>query len=140
MLDLNIYAIVVSAVIIMVLGAFWFSPVLFGNAWMAAMGLTMNDIEEMQKEGKSMGSAYAASMISAVTIAVAFAVLIRLLGLEGNVVYGLLLAVGIYFCFNFTTVIKQIFWEERPAKLVFISGGYELTSFIFAGAIISVWQ
>jgi Protein of unknown function (DUF1761) len=38
--DLNYFAVVVAALVPMVLGAVWYTPVLFGRQWLAASGNT----------------------------------------------------------------------------------------------------
>ncbi len=139
MIELNIFAVIVSAVIIMGLGAMWFSPVLFGNQWMKEMNLTMEDFERMQAEGKSFTMAYVSSGISALVISVAMASLISLLGFHGNIAYALLTAVLIYFCFTAMATLKEIHWEDRPLRLSMIGGGYELTSYLIAAGISALW-
>ena len=43
--DLNYIAIIVAIVAGQAFGALWFSPVLLGNQWMAAIGTTKEEIE-----------------------------------------------------------------------------------------------
>ena len=42
--QMNIFAVLVGAVASMALGALWYSPLLFGNAWMAAIGKTHDQL------------------------------------------------------------------------------------------------
>ena len=54
-LDLNAWAILAATVAGMVIGAAWYSPLLFGKAWLTALGKTE---EELVSPGPAMvGSA-----------------------------------------------------------------------------------
>ena len=50
--------IILAAVAQFVLGAVWYSPVLFGNTWMRIMEATHFSKEEIQKMQKAMGPFY----------------------------------------------------------------------------------
>jgi hypothetical protein len=47
--QLNFLAILVAAVAAFVLGALWYSPVLFAKQWMKAHGYTPDKLEAMKK-------------------------------------------------------------------------------------------
>ena|SRR2546429_365465 len=59
--NVNIVAVLVAALLTFVLGAFWYSPVLFARQWMQAQGYTQEKVEEMKKKG--MTRAYAVSVL-----------------------------------------------------------------------------
>lgn len=44
-MEFNVYAILVAAIVPLVLGFLWYSPVLFGNVWMRESGLTEEKIK-----------------------------------------------------------------------------------------------
>ena len=44
--SVNYLAIVVSAIVYWVIGAFWFSPPLFGKIWMKGIGKTQEQLKE----------------------------------------------------------------------------------------------
>src|SRR5438445_11664520 len=71
--NVNIVAILVAALLTFVLGAFWYSPVLFARQWMQAQGYTPEKVEEMKKKG--MTRAYAVSMLCYVVTAYVVALL-----------------------------------------------------------------
>src|SRR5437667_9641386 len=60
--NVNILAVLVAAVLTFVLGAVWYSPVLFAKQWMAAQGYTAENLEEMKR--KAVTRAYAVSVLS----------------------------------------------------------------------------
>jgi len=55
-IDLNYWAVLVSAVASMVIGALWYSPILFGNIWMNLMKIDPKNIDKMKDKG--MGKYY----------------------------------------------------------------------------------
>src|SRR5438094_8878091 len=59
--NINIFAVLVAAVLTFVLGAVWYSPVLFAKQWMAAQGYTPEKLEEMKRKGVTR--AYAVSVL-----------------------------------------------------------------------------
>src|SRR2546421_10517210 len=59
--NVNLLAVLVAAVLTIVLGAVWYSPVLFAKQWMHAHGYTPEKVEEMKRRGG--GRAYAVSFL-----------------------------------------------------------------------------
>ena len=48
--NVNIVAVLIAALLTFVLGAFWYSPILFARQWMQAQGYTPEKIAERRKE------------------------------------------------------------------------------------------
>ena len=71
--NVNIVAVLVAALLTFVLGAFWYSPVLFARQWMQAQGYTQEKVEEMKKKG--MTRAYAVSVLCYIVTAYVVALL-----------------------------------------------------------------
>src|SRR2546428_3924509 len=57
--NVNVLAVIVAAVATFILGAVWYSPVLFAKQWMQAHGYTPEKLEEMKRRGVT--PAYAVS-------------------------------------------------------------------------------
>ncbi len=47
--DVNKIAVLVAALATFILGAFWYSPLLFARQWMQAQGYTPEKLEQMKK-------------------------------------------------------------------------------------------
>ncbi|MFK7898889.1 MAG: DUF1761 domain-containing protein [Myxococcota bacterium] len=89
--QLNWIAILVSTGVAGGLGAAWYSPALFGNAWMAEIGMSEEDL------GPSGGALFG-SVFSCLIAAVSMAILFAGLGvhtLSGGLAVGALVAFGI---------------------------------------------
>src|SRR5256885_16134633 len=71
--NVNIVAVLVAALLTFVLGAFWYSPVLFARQWMQAQGYTPEKVVEMKKKGMTRG--YVVSMLCYIVTAYVVALL-----------------------------------------------------------------
>ena len=63
----NYLAILVAAVAGMIVGALWYSPLLFGNVWMKLMGLGRKQLQAAKKKG--MGKSYFLSFVALLVMA-----------------------------------------------------------------------
>ncbi len=129
--DINYWAVIVTAIVPMILGALWYSPAMFARSWMEAAGRTR---EEMS--GAKMG--YVLSAAAAVITSYALARVERWAEVDdlwnGGLV-GLLVWVG----FVATVLAVTTYFGGRPAKLWFINAGYQLLSLVLMGAILGTW-
>ena len=50
-IDLNYWAVLVSAVASMTIGALWYSPILFGKIWMNLMKIDLKSMDKMEDKG-----------------------------------------------------------------------------------------
>ena len=131
---LNPWPIVVCAVFQWLLGATWYSPVLFAPAWMAALGITPDP---------SKKSGMIAGMISSLIgdLLLSFVVLhfITWAGASSwpsGAFIGLLTWLGFFAAPNF----PQGIYEGRPFKLFAINNGYWLVALVASGVVLAVWR
>src|SRR2546428_10181222 len=71
--NVNVLAVIVAAVATFILGAVWYSPVLFAKQWMQAHGYTPEKLEEMKRRGVTR--AYAVSVLCYLVMAYVLALL-----------------------------------------------------------------
>src|SRR2546429_2890520 len=71
--NVNVLAVIVAAVATFILGAVWYSPVLFAKQWVQAHGYTPEQLEAMKKRG--VARAYAVSALCYLVMAYALALL-----------------------------------------------------------------
>lgn len=132
--NVNYLAVLVAAIAYMALGALWYSPVLFGNAWMRGIGKT----KEQVMAGFSLLN-YLWGIITAFVAAYGIA---RLTGMTGGntvadaVIISLLAAI----CFVLTTMGINDVFEKRPKGLTFINIFYHIVGFVIIGIIIGLWR
>jgi len=130
---INIPAIIVAAVLPFLLGGLWYSPLLFGKAWMNANNLTGEDIENSNQTKKFafsflfflLMSANLAGFLASPETDLQFAVLAGFLAGFGWVALGF----GVIALF-----------EMRSWKYIFINGGYMVVAFILMGAVLGAWR
>ncbi len=129
--DVNFLAVLVAAVAYFIIGGLWYS-VLFGKAWLAAIGKTE---EEVRSEGGAP-VAYVVSFISSLISAYFLAIFMNGTTLQAGLAMGLWVWMG----FVATTNSPPYFYENRNKKLYLIYGAYTLVSFLVMGAILALWQ
>ena len=135
---MNYLAIIVAAIVNVILGSLWYSPVLFSKPWTKAMGLKKEDIAKGYKMGAGM---YVPPFIAAIVSSYVLAWFMHALNvttLGGGIQIGFLAWLG------FTTTAQVlnswVFSGGKPKELYFINTGYHLVVFCLMGAILAVWQ
>lgn len=130
--DLNYEAIFVCSIIYLLLGALWYSPILFGKQWISLTGL-------QEKDMKGSVRAYIGGFFVALYISVVLSMFIyktqALTALEGALV-------GFWAWFGFiaTTHFSGVIWEKKPFNLYLIHVVFLLIMLVISGAILAVWR
>ncbi|HUR12135.1 MAG TPA: DUF1761 domain-containing protein [Flavitalea sp.] len=132
MSTINWLAVLVAGISAFVLGGVWYSPALFGKAWMTENKFTTEDVQRGNK-GKIFGWSLVLSLIMAVNLAMFLNT--PEIDFTMGIVYGLLTGVWI-FC---GIAIVGLF-EHKSARYIFINGGYMLLALTLMGAIIGAWK
>lgn len=128
---INFFAVLVAAISGMALGALWYSPVAFGNAWMRELGLN----------AESLGSpapAMAGSMIACLVTALALESLFVFAG-GGGLVDGLRLGLLVGIGIVATAIMSDALFSGWSWRLYFIQAGYRVAYIIIMGVIIGLW-
>ena len=116
-------------------GMIWYSPVVFGNTWMDLVGLTPEKIKKAGGPARAMMVAVGAGFLSALSMAIVFA-LIDVRTVPQGIIVALLLWLG----FNAVSHAKHAAFEGRPARLVAISAGGDLVGAVVMGVILGAWR
>jgi len=129
---INYLALVVGAVARFLFGWLWYSPLLFGKAWVS---LTNCNSDEMKRRMPVLAPA---DLIS--NFVMAF-VLVHAVHYAGATNAGRGAAVGFFNWLGFiaTITLMSTLYEKRPAKLFWINAGFQLVSLLIMGAIVAVW-
>ncbi len=131
--DINYLAVLTATFITMILGALWFSPILFGNKWMKMMGFT----EEQLKEDGSVKEMII-SVLTSFVEAVVLASLVIMTGADTifqGIHLGAMIGIGIIAMVN----LSNAMFNRVPIKLWLIGSGYRVVYFMINGAILAVW-
>ncbi len=125
---------VAAAVASTILGALWYSPVLFGRQWAALM--ETSGARMLRGDGSGGGAAYAASFALDVVTAAVLSFLISALAL-GNVLDVLGVVFWIWLGFAAPLAAGEVFWGGRPWRLFALNAGYRLAAIGAMGVVLS---
>jgi hypothetical protein len=131
---INYWAVLVSAIAYMVLGAVWYSPVLFGNAWMKGIGKSKEQVAADFSPSNYI-FAFAGSFIASYGIA-------RIMAWSGgdSVVDGIKVSLVAGVCFVFATMSVNDTFEKRSGGLSMINILYHVIGLVIAGIIVGLWR
>jgi hypothetical protein len=125
----SIWWLVAAVLVYMVVGALWYSPLLFAGPWMKAVGKSTDDMK-----GGSF-SMYAVPAVGAVIVTVTLAFLADSMGLHGWT-SGAVLGIQMWLAFAATTALTNRVFQGGSMQLFAIDLGYHLVGFIAAGALV----
>jgi len=131
--ELNYMAILVAALINMVVGAFWYSPSLFGKEWARLIGRKMEDLK-----GRG-GPGYGVAMIGALIQAYIFAHFISYTG-SSTIAEGAVTGFWLWLGFVAVTMAVNTTFAGRSWSLWKIDSGYFLVVLVINGALLAVWS
>lgn len=134
LLDVNYVAVVVAAVGTFILGALWYSPVLFGKAWVAAHGYGPDQIEAMRK---GAGKAYTVSLLCYLVMAWVMGVLVTRIGID-SLIGGIKLGALCWLGFAATIGLTAHMFSERKLATYVIDAGYQLAYLLLMGMVLAI--
>jgi hypothetical protein len=130
--QINLWAVLAAGLSSMILGALWYSPVLFGKAWSAASGVT----EEQAKAAnmaKIMGTAFALAVVGA-------AVFAMFLGPRPGLMFATAAGLSAGLCWVAGSFGINYLFEQRPLRLFLINGGYHTLQYTLIGLVLGLWH
>jgi hypothetical protein len=130
---INWLAVAAAAASTFVLGGLWYSPVLFGRAWMA-----VNNLSEADLGRGNMARIFGLSLLCSLLMAANLAAFLATPDTTAawGATAGFLAGFG--WVFLAIAIIAQ--FERRPWKYVAINGGYMTVAFVIMGLIIGAWR
>ena len=129
---INIWAVLAAGVSSMVLGALWYSPVLFGKAWSAASGVT----EEKAKSANmamTMGTAFVLAVIGALVFAMVLAP-------KPAPMFATAAGLSAGLCWVAGSFGINYLFEQRGLRLFLINGGYHTVQYTLIGLVLGLWH
>jgi len=130
--EINYWAVLVSALAFFMIGAIWYSPVLFANSWIKELGITK---EEMAKGSmvKTFGISFLLMLVMAFNLA---AFIGNGMGIQFGATAGALTGIG----WVALAIGINYLYERKSFRIWLINAGYMAVSFTVMGAIIGAWQ
>ena len=137
-MGVNLWAVLGSAAATMVIGFLWYSPMLFANPWMVAMGYDPADKAKIGEMQKSAGPKYAISLLASILSAFILGKIIYHLAIS-TALYGMKVGFAVWLAFVMTVQLTDKLFTNRPTKLFLINTGYQLACYLAMGAILGKW-
>lgn len=131
--NINYLAVLVAAFSTFLLGGLWYSPLLFGKAWMR-----VNDFSEAELEKFSKARMFGWSSVFALVMA--FNLAMFLASPDTNVVWGM--TAGALAGLGWVAMSVGIIgvFENKSWLYIAINGGYMVIAFVLMGAILGAWR
>lgn len=129
----NWLAVIAAAIATFGLGGLWYSPAVFGHAWMKANGLTPEDVNKGNK-AKIFGLSFIFSLLMSANLAMFLA------GPETTVAWGATagLLAGLGWVALGLAIISL--FEHRSWTYILVNGGYMTVAFVLMGLILGAWR
>jgi len=130
---INWFAVLAASLSTFALGGLWYSPALFGRAWMTVNNLNNEQLAK-SNTAKIFGLAFVFAVIMAANLA-AFLAEPKTTATWGATA-GFLAGFG-WVALGIATIAL---FERRSAKYVLINGGYMTVAFVLLGLILGAWR
>lgn len=132
---INWLALLVATLSYFMLGALWYSKVLFGNKWATLVKLDMNNPDLK----KGMGTKMTASFMLMLLACLGLSLLIIKFDMI-NLLEGLKLGLLTGICFAGTALSVSFIYESKHSGLFLIDCGYHLFGQVIASIILVLWR
>jgi hypothetical protein len=123
--QVSLVATLVATVAGFVLGALWYGP-LFGTAWMAARGVSGDELQRRVNPGVAYGVTFVLGLVASFVFGM-------FLGPHPSLALGLGAGASAGVCWVATALATNYLFEGRPASLSFINGGFHAVRFTLIG-------
>lgn len=131
---INWIAVLVGAVAYFMLGALWYSKVLFAKRWISDLKIDVNNPDAQKGMGVMFGGSFVLMFVQALAVAILMG-RVETGGWLGGVKVGAFAGC----CFCATAVGVNYLYEKKPLSLFLINAGYAIVGNALAGAIIGMW-
>jgi len=128
--------VIVAGVVAWLIGALWYSPVMFSKAWVAAHGYTEEQVKAMQvMQGKVIGL----TLVALLVVAWVLCVFLQHLHAD-SVADGVMWAFHAWLGFALPLGFIAHLYSQKKWAAWLIDLGYQLVFFLAMGAIIGGWH
>jgi hypothetical protein len=139
-MTINLLSVLGAGVLAMVIGALWYSPLLFAKAWSRESGMTDEKIKAVMKKG--MGKTYFGSFLAALLLSfvldLALGFVARGSGQPLSFMLGVQVGAWIWLGFITTSFLNPVFWEGKSWKLYWINVGHYFVLFTLVGGLLGL--
>lgn len=126
-------AVLAGAAAYWILGALWYSPMLFAKPWSKMVNMKMDDPEAK----KGMAAMFIGSFILMFIASTGLGILSSLLYIA-DLAHAAKLGLLVGVCFSFTALAISFVYTRKPSGLYAIDGGYQVIGTILAAVVIKL--
>jgi hypothetical protein len=138
--SINVWAVLVSGVLSMVLGFIWYGP-LFGKKWMEICGVDKLDMERRAEMMKGVWKLYITQFLLTLFQVWVLAWYVQTISALSSPVHT---AFSMWIAFVMPTVAGSAMWNNDSGKVSWarflIQTGFQLVLFIMVGFILGMWK
>ena len=131
--QINPFAILVAALSCFLLGGLWYSPALFGRAWMRSNGFTPDALHR-GNQAVIFGLSFIAALVMATNLAFFLA------DPKTTTAWGAIAGALAGFGWVAMGIIILGLFERRSWLWIVINGGYQVIALTLMGAILGAWR
>ena len=132
---INYLAVVVATVAWFVVGSLWYSPLLFGKAWMELSGINPGAMAAVKLPAVKIIAEFVRGFVVAYVLA-RFVALLGVVDWRG----ALQLGVWVWIGFPVTLLGGSVSWQNVPWMLATIHAGDWLVKILLMAVILGVWR
>lgn len=129
---INYWGVLIATIVYYLLGALWYSPLLFGHAWAKHEGIEVGEI-------KPHAGPFIGEFVLDFILAFVLAIFIAIAGIN-RWQDGMLLALWAWIGFVAVPHLSAVLWTGKSIKRFFINAGFPLIGMLIMGAIIGFMQ
>lgn len=131
--NINFWAVLLAAVAKVIMGSFWYSPLILGKTWMHENGFTEEDF----KKGHPIWLMAILSLFFAFVSALAMAFFITP---QSSIVSGAGIGAIVSILWISASKANTTLYENYSLKHYLIHAGYDICSYTAMGAILGAWH
>lgn len=132
-LSFNYLAVLAATVSTFLLGGLWYSPALFGRAWLREMGFPPDSAPNAGGTARIMGASFGLELIMAINLA-------AFIGTKASLGFGVLAGAAAGFGWVGAALGVTYLFERKSLRLFLINAGYHGVAFTLMGAILGAWR
>lgn len=142
--SINYLAVLAGTIAHFMLGALWYSPILFSKMWISAIGWTEEEVKAIEKKGghaKTLAIQFLGTLVLVFVTAHIVDFMKVVFGDSGmtNLSIGLTSGFWLWLGYIATFGLTGVVFEKHSWKLYGINMGYQFVGLMIASGIVAVW-
>ena len=134
-MEINYLAVLLAAVVYMIVGSLWYSPLLFAKPWMKLLGISKDKMGNPDSLPKLLIISFVCGLVMAYVLSHVINAF-----QATNAVDGAMGGFWMWLGFVATYGLVNTLYAGKPLKLFYIDTGYYLVSLVLMGMVIAAMR